>query len=100
MAGSEEAVRTECDSLKVEDEEKSNTLRKCDSCCETFEIEEMFKCSTCMDNVDDATAVEFHCEACILPHVRKGHEILDHKYLKACFVRRSQESMFFSLFKL
>ena len=65
MAGSEEFVRT-----------------KCCTCCETFDADDMFKCSTCMDNVDGATAVEFHCDVCIVSHLRKGHEVLDHKYLK------------------
>ena len=85
---SSEVVETECGNSASEDHQTPHllsTTSKCNSCCESFENEDIFKCLTCMDCVDDTQGVSFHCDVCIAPHVRKGHEVLDHKSLKPAF---------------
>ena len=96
---SSEVVETECGNSASEDHQTPHllsTTSKCNSCCESFENEDMFKCLTCMDCVDDTQGVSFHCEVCIAPHVRKGHEVLDHKSLKPaiCADHKNLCSMF------
>ena len=54
----------------------------CDSCLAAFEMERLFKCMTCNDQLERIDSVKFNCECCIMPHVRRGHDILDHKSLK------------------
>ena len=96
---SSEVVETECGNSASEDHQTPHVLSttsKCNSCCESFENEDMFKCLTCMDCVDDTQGVSFHCEGCIMSHVRKGHEVLDHKSLKPaiCADHKNLCSMF------
>ena len=96
---SSEMVETECGNSASEDHQTPHllsTTSKCNSCCESFENEDMFNCLTCMDCVDDTQKVSIHCEGCIISHVRKGHEVLDHKSLKPaiCADHKNLCSMF------
>ena len=59
-----------------------STEINCDSCLAAFEMERVFKCMTCNDQLERIDSVKFNCECCIMPHVRRGHDILDHKSLK------------------
>ena len=76
-----------------------STSEKCESCLEIFEIETLFKCTTCMDKQEEATnSVDFYCEVCIGSHLRKGHTLLDHKSLQpaVCGLHKNLCSLFCS----
>ena len=68
----------------------------CDSCFEVFEKERLFKCTTCMKQLEGLDAVTFFCGGCIMPHLRKSHEILDHKSMTPtiCKTHKNLCSMF------
>ena len=70
----------------------------CDSCLAAFEMERLFKCMTCTDQFERIDSVKFNCECCVMSHVRRGHDILDHKSLKpaVCEAHKSLCSAFCS----
>ena len=71
---------------------------RCDSCCEVFEQEQLFKCTTCNNLLESTDTVKFNCDCCIIHHLRKGHEILDYKSLKpaVCKAHKNLCSMYCS----
>ena len=75
-----------------------STEINCDSCLAAFEMERVFKCMTCNDQLERIDSVKFNCECCIMSHVRRGHDILDHKSLKpaVCEAHKSLCSAFCS----
>ena len=72
--------------IEGEDEASSAKFAKtsnpvnCESCLEAFEMEQLFKCATCFNKRESAD-VTFNCENCIVSHIRKGHDVFDHKLL-------------------
>ena len=70
----------EGDSNSVVD--KGTPEKKCESCLDSFELEKLFKCTSCNDTSEAVNFVPLICEGCIIPHIRKSHDILDHKSLK------------------
>ena len=88
---------TEHSDLCIMVSDKSTEI-KCDSCCEVFEQEQLFKCTTCNNLLESTDTVKFNCDCCILHHLRKGHELLDHKSLKpaVCKAHKNLCSMYCS----
>ena len=88
---------TEHSDLCIMVSDKSTEI-KCDSCREVFEQERLFKCTTCNISLEITDTVNFNCDCCIIPHLRKGHEILDHKSLKpaVCKAHKNLCSMYCS----
>ena len=72
---------TEHEESSVTGSDKTTEIN-CESCFEAFEKERLFQCTTCNDKLEAVDGVKFSCEGCIIAHVRKGHDILDHKSLK------------------
>ena len=76
----------------------SSTEVMCESCFEAIQMDRLFKCVTCIDLWEGESAVKFNCEGCIMPHLKKGHTILDHKSLKpaVCETHKNLYSVFCS----
>ena len=75
---------------------------KCTSCLELFDLDIMFKCTTCIEESKETVSLPFHCNLCILSHVRRDHEILNDKALKPaiCEIHKNLCSMFCSTCQL
>ena len=91
MATYEELTSLSCTSIAdgVADANKENlddlSLAKisCSSCLEVFDLEILYRCSTCdfiKQNKEELTdLMSFFCESCVLCHLRRRHEIVDSK---------------------
>ena len=51
----------------------------CVVCEETFPNIKLYRCQSCSEKQDSSAAIEFHCEDCLISHIRKGHSIVDSK---------------------
>ena len=51
----------------------------CVACEETFPNMQLYRCQSCSEKQDKSAAIEFHCEDCLISHIRKGHSIVDSK---------------------
>ena len=75
-----------CVSVREDDSnsvvDKGTPEKKCESCLDSFELERLFKCTSCNDTSEAVNFVPLICEGCIISHIRKSHDILDHKSLK------------------
>ena len=92
----ETSVRSSETSVRDEtgDSCKNDSLRSCSFCNEEFELTDLYRCVTCQIYVDkiecenhipasDVATENFNCEVCIVSsHLRKKHEIVDHKGYK------------------
>ena len=80
----------------VLDSESDPVLNQCECCAEKTETDKLFKCLTCDKESDSSGAATYYCDACIAPHAKKGHEIVDHKSHKPalCSDHRSICSLF------
>ena len=81
---------------------KVSTQVHCESCLEAFEKEQLYKCTTCLNKLESTDDIAFNCEVCIVSHVRKGHDVLDHKSLSPaiCEAHKNLCSVFCSTCKM
>ena len=95
----EGSSRNEGSSAKVA---KKSIQVNCESCLEAFEMEQLYKCTRCVDKLESTDAGAFNCEVCIGSHVRKGHDVLDHKSLPPaiCEAHKNLCSVFCSTCKV
>ena len=78
---SEQGSNVELAETPGSDVPEKRTPFNCESCSEAFKMEQLFQCTTCVNKLESTDAVTFNCELCIGSHVRKGHDVLDHKSL-------------------
>ena len=51
----------------------------CMTCEQTLPNIKLYRCQTCTEKQDEASNLEFLCEGCLFPHIRKEHLVLDSK---------------------
>ena len=75
-----ELEEVETESLKADAPETSSTT--CSSCLEVFDVEHLYRCSTCNSKSEDekqANQSNGCCESCITIHIRRKHEVVDNR---------------------
>ena len=51
----------------------------CGSCLTTIPNIALYRCQTCTPNYGETSSENLFCEDCLVPHIRKGHSIVDSK---------------------
>ena len=51
----------------------------CVICLSNLATAALYRCTTCHSGKNEASSVEFLCEDCLVPHIRKGHSVIDSK---------------------
>ena len=56
--------------------------RLCSSCEETIAIDLLYRCTPCNVSDDPKKPVDFFCDHCVVLHIKKGHNVLDHSSME------------------
>ena len=71
----------ENESLEIDAVPDTSTT-SCSSCVEVFDLEHLYRCSTCNGKSEDerqANQSIYCCESCITSHIRRKHEVVDNR---------------------
>ena len=58
------------------------STRLCSSCEESIAADLLYKCTQCNVSDDPTKPVEFLCDVCVGFHIKKGHNVLDHRNME------------------
>ena len=56
--------------------------RLCSSCEESIAIDLLYRCTPCNMSDDPKKPVDFLCDHCVVLHIKKGHNVLDHRSME------------------